>query len=170
VPSTGRKPKPIDPDAPPPAAVFGRTLRERRLTEGFTQTTLGQRAGCSAQHISGLELAKVCPTQRCAAAIDAALSAEGALLKLLPAAVCERVLAARARAEGRSATLDGVGPIDRRTLLEAGAAAALPAALTLGSSAAPTQAREVDPALPGHWTRLLNLLGRHDELVGPVRC
>jgi hypothetical protein len=46
----GRKPKPIDPGAPPAAAQLGRKLRIER---GLTQTALGKRAGFTAQHISG---------------------------------------------------------------------------------------------------------------------
>ena len=57
-------------------------------------------------------------------------------------------------------------PTNRRGLFGAGAAAALPA-LALALDTTPTRAREVDPELPGHWTALLNLLGRHDMMFGP---
>jgi hypothetical protein len=58
-----------------------------------------------------------------------------------------------------------VQPTNRRGLLGAGAAAALGAPLI---GAAPTQARKVDPELPDHWDGLLRLLGRHDEVYGPL--
>jgi tetratricopeptide (TPR) repeat protein len=57
-----------------------------------------------------------------------------------------------------------VEPTDRRGLLGAGAAAALGLSTI---TSAPTAASGVDPELPAHWTNLLRLLGRHDDMFGP---
>jgi hypothetical protein len=57
---------------------------------------------------------------------------------------------------------EDVEPINRRGLLGAGVGAALGV-----SASAPASAREIDPELVPHWSRLLNLLGRHDAMFGP---
>ena len=54
-------------------------------------------------------------------------------------------------------------PTRRRDLVEDGAAAAL----SLAVIAPPTRGREVDPALPYHWDRLLAIVGSHDAAHGP---
>jgi hypothetical protein len=79
--------------------------------------------------------------------------------------VCERALANHARAAARRYDED-VEPVNRRGLLEASAVAALG---TAGAVAVPIPdaAREVDPALPDHWTALLELLGDYDDAHGP---
>jgi len=161
----GRPPTPTDPTASM-AARLGHEVRTRRLTQGLTLTTLGELVGYSITHISELERGRSSVTRACVTALDSALGAEGELLELLPAAVCERAFAAQARAAARAGTMEDVDPTNRRGLLEAGAAAALPV-LALGAAGAPTQAREVDPELPAHWTRLLSILGRHDAAFGP---
>jgi hypothetical protein len=99
------------------------------------------------------------------AAIDAALRAEGALLNLVPAAIAERLRAADERAIRRRYDDGEVDPCNRRDLLDAAAGVALSA--TALSPGAPAAAREVDPELPAHWSALLRVLGRHDELFGP---
>jgi len=114
------------------------------------------------------------------AACDHALEADGALVKLFPAVVVEAAILRHERNIARlgpSAPLpfeaqhcdldlgDDVDPTTRRGILGAGAAAG--AAAALGVSAAPAAAREIDPDLPAHWTQLLDLLGRHDEMFGP---
>jgi transcriptional regulator with XRE-family HTH domain len=148
---------------PPAAAALGAELRRRRLERGLTLTALGQRAGCSAQHVSTLEHGSTGATTAMTAAIDAALNAQGALLNLVPAAIAERLLAADARATRRRYDEDDVDPCNRRDLLDAAAGVAL-GANALGSGA-PAAARVVDPELPAHWTRLLGVLSRHDTAL-----
>jgi transcriptional regulator with XRE-family HTH domain len=58
---------------------------------------------------------------------------------------------------------EDVDPLSRRSLLGAGAGAVA----GLNATTAPTAAREIDPALVSHWTRLLRVLGRHDAMFGP---
>jgi len=115
--------------------------------------------------LSTLEHGSTGATTAMTAAIDEALNAQGALLNLVPAAIAERLLAADARATRRRYDEDDVDPCNRRDLLDAAAGVAL-GANALGPGA-PAAAREVDPELPAHWTSLLRLLGRHDELFGP---
>ena len=160
----GRPPKPIPPDAPPAAAALGAELRSRRLERGLTLTALGERAGCSAQHLSALEHGSTGATTAMTAAIDEALTAQGALLNLVPAAIAERLLAADARATRRRYDEDDVDPCNRRDLLDAAAGVAL-GANAVGSGA-PAAAREVDPSFPAQWTHLLGVLSRHDDAFG----
>jgi hypothetical protein len=129
----------------------------------MTLSALGARTGYSAQHVSSLELASAGATPSCVAALDAALDADGALLDLLPAVISERLMAAELRAAARRYDDEDVEPTNRRGLLGGAAGAALGAAL----GASPVAAREVDPALPEHWSNLLRLLGRLDMLRGP---
>jgi hypothetical protein len=58
---------------------------------------------------------------------------------------------------------EDVDPISRRSLLGAGVGAAL----GLNATTAPTAARQIDPDLVSHWTKLLRVLGRHDATFGP---
>jgi hypothetical protein len=39
--------------------------------------------------------------------------------------------------------------------------------LGLSATTAPTAARQIDPELVSHWTKLLRVLGRHDAMYGP---
>jgi tetratricopeptide (TPR) repeat protein len=55
-----------------------------------------------------------------------------------------------------------VEAITRRELVAAGATAVV----GLGAAAAAASAREVDPALAGHWERLLAIIGTHDAVHG----
>ena len=128
---------------------------------GLTLTALGERAGCSAQHVSSVELGRAGCSPSLLATIDAALGAEGALLDLLSAAIAERIVAADSRAAERQRYDDDV-PTNRRELLGGAAGAALGAA----GLAAPAAARDVDPELPGHWLALLAVLDRHDAMFG----
>jgi hypothetical protein len=59
---------------------------------------------------------------------------------------------------------EDVNPLSRRSLLGAGAGAAL----GLNATTAPTAAREIDPELVAHWVRLRKLLARHDAMFGPL--
>jgi transcriptional regulator with XRE-family HTH domain len=58
---------------------------------------------------------------------------------------------------------EDVEPISRRSLLGAGAGAAL----GLNATTAPAAARQIDPDLAVHWMKLLDLLDRHDAMCGP---
>jgi transcriptional regulator with XRE-family HTH domain len=58
---------------------------------------------------------------------------------------------------------EDVEPLSRRSLLGAGAGAAL----GLSATTAPAAAREIDPALVGHWMKLLIVLDHHDAMFGP---
>jgi transcriptional regulator with XRE-family HTH domain len=176
----GRPLTPLDPTASASAAL-GSAVRDGRLAKDLTLTALGALVDYSAQHLSDLERGRASVTQACIGALDAALGADGALLALLRPAVTERAMAAQARAAARHSDArpplpcvllpysdagddEEVDPTTRLGLLEAGAAAALGAA-TIGP--APTRAGDVDPGLVTHWTSLLRLLGRHDEIFGP---
>jgi tetratricopeptide (TPR) repeat protein len=90
-------------------------------------------------------------------------------MALLPAVVLKQAqhrsarVAARRGADIHSDQEDDVDPTNRRGLAGAGAAAVL----GLGAAATPVSAREVDPTLPGHWERLLAIVGTHDAAHGP---
>jgi transcriptional regulator with XRE-family HTH domain len=173
----GRPPRPLDRDSSS-AAYLGAELRARRQERGLTQRALGDLIGYSLQHVSEVERANAAPTQPFIASCDQALEAQGRLLALLPAVTHERdqqrqERAAARRAGDRSSVPcaeelgegDDVEPTTRRRLIGAGAATALGG---LGAAAAvPAAGRDVDPELPTHLTRLLNVLGRHDEMFGP---
>jgi len=58
---------------------------------------------------------------------------------------------------------EDVDPLSRRSLLGAGVGAAC----GLSATTAPTAAREIDPELVTHWTRLRSVLARHDAMFGP---
>jgi len=101
-------------------------------------------------------------------ACDVELGANGELLRLLPAVILEQARQRSARSTARRSEAsnrdreDDVRPINRRGLARAGAGAAL----GLGAAAVPVSARDVDPALPGHWERLLAIIGTHDAAHG----
>jgi transcriptional regulator with XRE-family HTH domain len=170
----GRPPKPLAPEASSTARL-GAEVRARRLTGKLTQQALGGLVGYTAQYVSEVERAKTPPTRPFIAACDDVLNAHGVLLVLLPAALEERELARQERATARrtarepalgcgshSDAGDDVDPTDRRGLIGAAGAGVLGL-----STAAPSAAREVDPELPAHCTRLLGILDRHDEAFGP---
>jgi transcriptional regulator with XRE-family HTH domain len=167
--SPGRPPAPLEPDASS-TAYLGAEIRGRRLARGWTLKVLSEQIGYSLQHVSEVERAKAAPTGPFVAACDQALGARGRLVDLLPAVEHERAVqrlqraAARRCEAGAARYADDVDPTNRRGLLGAGAAAALGAA---GVAAAPAGAREIDPGLVEHWTRLLSLLGRHNAMFGP---
>jgi transcriptional regulator with XRE-family HTH domain len=169
----GRPPKPLDADSSS-AAYLGAELRSRRQARGWTLKQLAEQIGYSMQHVSEVERSRSAPSGPFVAACDRALGARGRLLDLLPAVVNERIAQRQERETARRAAVrcdaseavgdEDVEPTNRRGLLGAGAAAALAAA---GVAAAPAAAREVDPELPAHWTRLLDVLSRHDDAFGP---
>jgi transcriptional regulator with XRE-family HTH domain len=172
----GRPPDPLDADASS-AAYLGAEIRGRRQAEGWPLKELAERVGYSLQHVSEVERAKAWPSAPFVAACDRALEARGRLLDLLPAVERERAVQRHERDAARRAGRAGlrceathgegdedVDPVDRRGLLGAGAAIAL-GGLTVGST--PAAAREIDPELPAHWTRLLAVLDQHDAMYGP---
>jgi transcriptional regulator with XRE-family HTH domain len=163
----GRPAAPLEPSASA-AARLGAELRGLRAAHGLTLTGLGVRVGYSAQYISQVEHGRAAASEAFVRACEAELGREGALMRLLPAVIFEQAQHRSARSAGRRrADINGdqeddVDPINRRELAAAGTAAAL----GLGLAAAPTSAREVDPALPEHWERLLAIIGTHDAAHG----
>ncbi|MCA1678451.1 MAG: helix-turn-helix domain-containing protein, partial [Actinobacteria bacterium] len=162
--SRGRPPSPLDPSASA-AARLGAELRGLRAAHGLTLAGLSVRVGYSGQYISQIEHGRTAPSEAFVQACDIELGADGALLELLPAVVLERARqrsadsAARRRANDNSSDRENdVEPITRRDLVVAGATAAI----SLGAAATPASARDIDPALPGHWERLLAIIGTHD--------
>ena len=166
--SRGRPPAPLDPSASA-AARLGAELRGLRTSHGLTLAGLSVRVGYSGQYISQVEHGRTAASEAFVRACDVELGADGAILELLPAVVLERARqrsadsVARRRANDDSSDRENdVVPITRRDVVVAGATAAL----SLGAAAAPVSARDVDPALPGHWERLLAIIGTHDAAHG----
>ena len=172
----GRPAKPLDPDASH-AARLGAELRARRKSRGLTLEAFAAVIGYSPQHVSEVERANASFSGAFVAACDRALGADGQLTSLFPPVVREQAVLRHQRSAARAGLPLGcaagshidagedVDPTNRRGLLGAGAATALGG---LGVIAAqPAAARDVDPDLPAHWTRLLSLLGRHDAMYGP---
>jgi transcriptional regulator with XRE-family HTH domain len=85
----GRRPQPVDPSASN-AARLGADIRSLRQQRGLTLQQLARHIGYSTAHLGAVELAKAPASEQFVAACDRALSASGALLTLLPAAVYER--------------------------------------------------------------------------------
>jgi transcriptional regulator with XRE-family HTH domain len=179
VPSRGRPLKPLDPDASE-AARLGYEIRSRRIERELTQAAFGAAIGYSVQQVSGVELAKAPPSAGFVAACERVLEAEGAFERLLPAVLHEAAMRRQERSSARAEMSpalrlagphhdagEDVDPTTRRGLLDAGAVAALGGVGVAASTAAPAAAREVDPDLPGHWTDLLGLLSRYDDVFGP---
>jgi transcriptional regulator with XRE-family HTH domain len=177
-PRRGRPPNTVDPDASH-GARLGFEIRTRRIELDLTLGEFGALTGYTAQYVSEVERAKATPAEPFIVACERALDAHGELEPLLPAALQEREQKRQERAAARRATdpslrcedhSEAVGddedvePTNRRGLLGAGAAAALG---TAAVSAAPTQARQIDPQLPMHWAELLCVMGRHDAMFGP---
>jgi transcriptional regulator with XRE-family HTH domain len=148
---------------------LGAELRGLRTAHGLTLAALSVRVGYSAQYISQVEHGRTTPGEAFVHTCDAELGAEDALMRLLPAVIFEQVRHRCARvAARRGADIQGDQEADadlvtRRGLAEAGVAAVV----GLGVAAVPASAREVDPALPGHWERLLAIIGTHDAAHGP---
>jgi transcriptional regulator with XRE-family HTH domain len=94
VPSSGRPPTQLEPDASS-AAYLGAEVRRRRQARGWTLKEFAPRIGYSLQHISEVERAKTTPTAPFVEACDRALEARGRLLDLLPAVENERAVQRR---------------------------------------------------------------------------
>jgi transcriptional regulator with XRE-family HTH domain len=184
-PRRGRPPTPLNPEASKRARL-GAELRDRREAVGMTLEDLANVIRYSPQRISDVERAKATPSRRFITACEDALHADGKLLLLLPDAQRERDTARQERADARRAArqaepappltceatdseagdVEDVEPVNRRGLLNAGAAAALGG---LGvASATPAAARDIDPELPEHCMALMRLLERHDGVFGPA--
>jgi transcriptional regulator with XRE-family HTH domain len=152
---------------------LGAELRALRTTHGLTLAGLSVRVGYSGQYISQVEHGRTAPSEAFVRACDVELGAGGALVRLLPVVILEQAQNRSARSAARRATdihssdrEDDVGPITRRGLAAAGAASAA-AALSFGTNPVPASAGDVDPALPGHWGRLLAIIGTYDAAHGP---
>jgi len=170
----GRPLKAVDPDASA-AAKLGADLRARRVQCDLTLSQLGNKIGFSAQYISGAELARTTVSARFVAACDRVLGADGALVALLPDVVWEKEMRRQERSSARDRLApalrpasahrrgDPVDPTNRCGLVEAGTAAASGP----GTAGTPTLGGDIDPALPGHSTSLLAIIGAHDAAHGP---
>jgi transcriptional regulator with XRE-family HTH domain len=152
------------------AARLGAELRELRAAHGLTLAGLSVRVGYSGQYISQVEHGRTTASEAFVRACDVELGADGALVRLLPAVILEQAQHRSARSAARRGTdmnssdrEDDVQPITRRGLAAAGTAGAL----SLGATPVPALARAVDPALPGHWERLLAIIGTYDAAHGP---
>jgi transcriptional regulator with XRE-family HTH domain len=164
----GRPPSPLEPSASA-AARLGAELRALRTAHDLTLAGLSVRVGYSAQYISQAEHGRTAPSEAFVRACDVELGADGALMLLLPAVILEQAqqrsarIAARRGADIQSDAEVNVEAITRRELVAVGSAAVV----GMGAAAAPASVREVDPALPGHWERLLGIIGTHDAAHGP---
>jgi len=161
----------------------------------LTLEDLAERIDFSPQLISGVELAKAVVSKGFVAACDRVLAADGALLKLWPAVVCERAMERdeRSAARQRSKGLDAPGYAEVQAIARAFGleryaellhpseadddvdplnrrdliGAGVGAALGMEASSAPATARNIDPELVEHWIQLLRVLSRHDAMCGP---
>lgn len=145
----GRPPKSIDPNASS-GHRLGFEVRSARTREGLTLEALGDWVGFTPQHISEVELAKVCPSEAFVAAVDRALDADGQLLALLEAVVIERAFERQRRASARrgAATLDD--DVKRRAFLGLGLAVVL-----LGPDAVARASRDDWDRIAYEWSREL---------------
>ena len=144
----GRPPTPLDPDASR-AARLGAALRAHREAKNLTLLALGDRIRYSTQHISQIERGRATVTETFARACDAELGTDGALMRLLPDVILEHHKIRSARVAARRGA-------DLYSEPQYGEDAPAP----------PTAAREIDPALPDHWNRLLAIFGIHDAAHG----
>jgi transcriptional regulator with XRE-family HTH domain len=174
------------------AGRLGTEIRRRRKARGLTLNALASMIGFSLQHLSEVERAKAPMSGRFVAACYLALEADGSLLDMFEAVVCERAMqrqeqsVARQRSEGEipDAEYDALASVLRLTryagqqdLSEAGEdvdlsrrsllGAGVGAALGLGVTTASALDRQLDPGLAEYWTTLLRVLARHDAMFGP---
>ena len=96
----GRPPKSIDPNASR-GHRLGFEIRSARAQNGLTLEALALLIDFTPQHISEVELAKVCPSEAFVAAVDRALDADGRLLDLYPAVRVELLIERENRSESR---------------------------------------------------------------------
>jgi transcriptional regulator with XRE-family HTH domain len=174
------------------AARLGTEIRTRRKARRLSLKTLAWMIGFSLQHLSEVERAKAPMSGRFVAACDLALEADGSLLDMFEAVVCERAMqrqeqsVARQRSGGElpDAEYEALTSVlrltryagqqnpseagedvdlSRRSLLGAGVGAALGLDVTTASAVD----RQLDPGLAEYWTTLLRVLARHDAMFGP---
>jgi transcriptional regulator with XRE-family HTH domain len=118
----GRPPKSVDPDASS-AARLGAEIRACRIARNLTLHALSRRIGYTPQHISEVELAKVCPSEAFVAGVDRALNADGRLLELYPAARVELLIERENRSESRREAIrccQEVSDVKRRAFIGLG--------------------------------------------------
>jgi hypothetical protein len=179
-PRRGRPPNPVDPDASH-AARLGAELRARRTAHGERADAAGAvrpgrrlRAAVHLRGRAGQDRRHVRVHRGGGPRTGRARRARGAAAPRPCASTTARAASAPPHAAQRAASRryavrptatrkKTVQPTSRRGLIGAGAAAAV----GLSTAAAPAAARKIDPELPDHWARLLNLLGRHDAMFGP---
>ena len=108
-PPNSQPPHSLDPDDSH-AARLGIEIPTRRKAQGLTLNALASMIGFSLHHISEVERAKAPISGRFVAACDLALEADGSLLDLFEAVVCERAMqrqeqsVARQRSDGEYPT------------------------------------------------------------------
>jgi transcriptional regulator with XRE-family HTH domain len=118
----GRPPKSIDPNASR-GHRLGFEIRSARAQNGLTLEALADRVGFTPQHISEVELAKVCPSEAFVAAVDRALDADGRLLDLYPAVRVELLIERENRSESRREAIrccQEVSDVKRRAFIGLG--------------------------------------------------
>ena len=96
----GRPPKSVDPNASS-GARLGAEIRASRVARNLTLEALSDRIGYTPQHISGVELADIVPSEAFVAACERALKALGQFLPLYPPVLIEQASARQKRAEAR---------------------------------------------------------------------
>jgi transcriptional regulator with XRE-family HTH domain len=159
----GRPPKSVDPNASS-AARLGAEIRASRVARNLTLHALARRIGYTPQHISEVELAKVCPSEAFVAAVDRALDAHGRLLDLYPAVRVELLIERENRSESRREAIrccQEVSDVKRRAFIGLGLSVVL-----LGPEAA---AR----ASANDWDRIVVLRTEHGSRqagVGARAC
>jgi transcriptional regulator with XRE-family HTH domain len=115
----GRPPKVID-SACSAAAALGAELRRLRIERGLTLGQLGRLVGYSVQHLGAVERGTAVPSELVVSACDAALSANGRLMSMLPAAIREqaRVRHQHEAARRPSRSIDLIGARARQVCEE----------------------------------------------------
>jgi len=118
----GRPPKSVDPNASS-LARLGAEIRASRAARTLTLHGLSRLIGFTPQHISEVELAKVCPSNAFVEAVDRALAADGRLLDLYPAARIELLVQRENRSESRREAIrwcQEVSDVKRRAFIGLG--------------------------------------------------
>lgn len=118
----GRPPKSVDPNASS-LARLGAEIRASRAARNLTLHGLSRLIGFTPQHISEVELAKVCPSEAFVAAVDRALAADRRLLDLYPAVRIELLVQRENRSESRREAIrwcQEVSDVKRRAFIGLG--------------------------------------------------
>jgi transcriptional regulator with XRE-family HTH domain len=185
----GQKPRELQPYRSP-ADFFGAELRRLRVAHGLSLQRLSGVVHYDASLLAKVERAERAVSGDLAAACDAALGANGALIHLWEfvgqdrssqaglhvdamgtssAITASAVLTAQtipltAVVNGRVVTVE----VDRRTLLQAMLSAGMSSVLGASRGSSTVQ-RPVDPAVIDHFARLRAVLVDADNLLGPLR-